>query len=211
MSGLVHQIGHHRARHGNVMNSDGIAELMNGVKASVIYSDPPWGTGNLKYWGTMNKKQTGDTGYTPPKEDAFIDQIFRICATYCDGPILLDMGVRWKDKFIEAGEAHGLIHHGYTTTVYGSKKRPLHHHVFSAQPIANPTAHFPLLEGMTGYAAVEEAIRPFAKPGGILLDPCCGMGYVARAATRLGMTFYGNELNRKRLQKTLNRLERDVN
>jgi predicted methyltransferase len=41
--------------------------------------------------------------------------------------------------------------------------------------------------------------------GDKILDPCCGMGYTAQIAIDNGMYFYGNELNAKRLQKTINR------
>ena len=29
-------------------------------KAYVFYSDPPWSDGNLKYWATLNNRQTGN-------------------------------------------------------------------------------------------------------------------------------------------------------
>ena len=41
----------------------------------------------------------------------------------------------------------------------------------------------------------------------IVLDPCCGMGYSAQAALDYGFSFRGNELNRKRLDKTLARFK----
>ena len=34
--------------------------LLEGRKANILYSDPPWGDGNLKFWATMNKKQTNN-------------------------------------------------------------------------------------------------------------------------------------------------------
>jgi len=42
----------------------------------------------------------------------------------------------------------------------------------------------------------------------IVLDPMCGMGYTAQATVDRGICFYGNELNEKRLGKTVKRLER---
>jgi 16S rRNA G966 N2-methylase RsmD len=51
---MITDIGIHRVQHGDIMN--GLDELMEGDKADFIYSDPPWGQGNLTYWQTMNKK-----------------------------------------------------------------------------------------------------------------------------------------------------------
>ena len=51
---MITEIKNHRVRHGNIM--DGIDDLMVGNQADFIYSDPPWGQGNLRYWQTMNKK-----------------------------------------------------------------------------------------------------------------------------------------------------------
>ena len=50
------------------------------------------------------------------------------------------------------------------------------------------------------------AVAPFAVPGGIILDPMCGMGYTAEAAKSNRMRFRGNELNQHRLDKTIARL-----
>ena len=43
---------------------------------------------------------------------------------------------------------------------------------------------------------------------GICLDPMCGMGFTAQASINRGMSFYGNELNKKRLEKTILRLKK---
>ena len=40
------------------------------------------------------------------------------------------------------------------------------------------------------------------------MDLCCGMGYTAQACIDNGLKFIGNELNEKRLGKTIGRLQR---
>lgn len=49
------RIGKHVVTHSDLMELD-INTLLEGEKVDMMYSDPPWGTGNLKYWQTMNKK-----------------------------------------------------------------------------------------------------------------------------------------------------------
>ena len=75
----ISQIGPHRVRHGSVMDS--LDELMGAEKADLIYSDPPWGQGNVKYWQTMNKKMTG----SEPVDidfDAFLGRLFEVYRKY---------------------------------------------------------------------------------------------------------------------------------
>lgn len=59
-----------------------------------------------------------------------------------------------------------------------------------------------------GIKTCEAVVGPLATPGGILLDPLCGMGLQARTALKFGMRFRGNELNEVRLAKTIMHLER---
>lgn len=61
--------------------------------------------------------------------------------------------------------------------------------------------------GSIGYETVIKTMKKFQKAGGIVLDPCCGKGYSAKAALELGMKFRGNELNSKRLAETIARLK----
>ena len=65
------------------------------------------------------------------------------------------------------------------------------------------------LEGLRGYQAVRSEIAHFAAPGDSILDPCCGKGDAARVAIEIGMRFFGNELNSKRLDETISRLQKD--
>jgi DNA modification methylase len=55
----------------------------------------------------------------------------------------------------------------------------------------------------TGADVSKNCIKAVAEEGAIVLDPCCGMGYTARAAVANKMRFRGNEFNSKRLQKTI--------
>ena len=67
---MITEIGPHRLRHGNL--HDGIGDLMLGERADIVYADPPWGPGNLKFWQTMNHKMTGAEPL-PTDIDAFLD------------------------------------------------------------------------------------------------------------------------------------------
>ncbi len=49
---------------------------------------------------------------------------------------------------------------------------------------------------------VAAAIAPWAEPDAILVDPCCGLGLMAKAAKKHKMRFFGNELNAARMART---------
>ena len=54
---MITEIGKHKVQCQDVMY--GIDDLMGSDKVDFLYSDPPWGQGNLKYWQTINNRHTG--------------------------------------------------------------------------------------------------------------------------------------------------------
>jgi len=204
---VIKQIGNHRVKHGDVM--EGIDDLMDGKKADIIYTDPPWGQGNIRYWQTMNKKMTGAEPTDIPFEK-FMLQIFKIGKAHAKNLMFVEFGIRWKDDIIRYGTEQGFIHNGIINLQYrsGSKLLPLHLHVFSKTTLDLSTEYIDSVTDTHGFDTLKKAIIPFTKEGKIILDPCCGMGYTAQIAKDTGMVFYGNELNSKRLEKTIKRLEK---
>lgn len=55
---MIQRIGIHSVALGSVEDIN-YQELLQGKRASILYTDPPWGDGNVRYWATMNKKMTG--------------------------------------------------------------------------------------------------------------------------------------------------------
>lgn len=204
---MIKNIGKHTVKCGDVMN--GIEDLMQGEKADIIYSDPPLGKGNLSYWQTINKRHTGQEP-VPQDLDAFLKNIFNIYATYGKGILFVEYGIRWRDQIIQMGMAAGYQHLRIIPLQYrsGSKLLPLDLHVFSRTHIQITDEYVRKVSGTHGYATLEAAVTPMSNKNYTILDPCCGMGYTAQIALDTGMRFLGNELNAKRLDKTIKRLEK---
>ncbi len=207
---MISDIGKHRVRHGNVMES--LDELMGNVKADIIYTDPPWGKGNLAYWQTMNTKMNGvekiDIDY-----DDFLNRIFDVAAKYLndDGILFVEYGQRWKDLVVEKAENVGFTCQLVIEMLYGnSPPRPLDLIIFSRKSLSISDEYQDAVYHTTGYKSLQAAITPFIDNQSVILDPCCGMGYTAQFAIDNGLTFYGNEINKKRLDKTINRLKKAV-
>jgi hypothetical protein len=213
---MVQVFGGHRVQAGDA--TAGLDTLMNGATAAVFYSDPPWGPGMMTYFQNLVRKQTGET---PAQPDylTLLRAVLYAAATFTDGPVFIEYGMQWADDVVRAASVAGCAHIATFDAVYTSTKRPLHVHLFAPPRadgallagVAASAAYRTAIASATGVAAVVAAIRPFVVPDGIVLDPCCGGGLVAKAAVRCGMRFYGNELNAHRLEPCTKWLRREVN
>lgn len=186
---------------------DDLAALV-AVPADLFYCDPPWGDGHLKWWRTMHRRATGEDA-RPVSLDAFLDRLFEVAVLHTtpDATIFVEYGLGWHDAITRRIAAYGLYLRALATPAYGSARRPLNLYVLSKakrDPLGDDYAA--AIDGTRGIDTLRTAVRPFAQPGQAILDPCCGMGYTAQLAVEHGLTFYGNELNATRLEKTIARL-----
>jgi DNA modification methylase len=204
---MITDIGIHRVQHGDIMN--GLDELMEGDKADFIYTDPPWGQGNLTYWQTMNKKMTGKER-NQIDYNKFIDYFFSLMSRYAKDKVVVEYGQQWHDDIVILSKRHGFIHNGSCKSLYrsGSKLLPLDMHFLSKLQPYEVTSEIQKdcmdLKGFTLVDKIFDHLCP--KNAGIVLDAMCGMGYTAQATVNRGIAFRGNELNAKRLEKTIARL-----
>jgi hypothetical protein len=207
---MITQVKSHKVKNGNVML--GIDDLMEGKKANIFYSDPPWGAGNISYWQTINKRYNGIEPEHIDYND-FLNQIFHLAQRHTSGMVLIEYGIKWEQDLINIGTKHGLIHLGVAQITYRSGSRMLPHqlHFFKTQDYAcnvNIQSIIDKITGRTGLKCVIDAAQDFKVENGIVLDPCCGLGMTAELAMHLGMNFYGNELNKKRLDTTIKKISK---
>lgn len=170
-----------------------VASVMGVDRATVVYSDPPWGEGNLRYWRTA----AGDS-LRPRWEDFRGQWCASVAAAIEPGaPVFVEMGERWADDFVAALAAVGIVVTRRWTVQYGHPPRP--NVLLYAGPVL-PAGFDP--SALNGPALPRACVAAVARPGTIVLDPCCGKGYTARAAVLAGMHFRGVELNAERLAVT---------
>jgi hypothetical protein len=161
--------------------------VLAGEKPHVIYSDPPWGPGNLMYWRTQNGER---------KRPSWPDFLGTLCdvlrtAMSAQTHVFVEMGTRWVDELAAAMAKRGLPERTRWTVAYGKPQRP--NVLWYAGPGVSCEP-----SGMSGEAMTTHALTAVARPGELVFDPCCGKGMTARCALRLGMRFAGVELNPKR-------------
>ena len=190
---LLDHIGPHRVLCGDVTRG-AIARLMGDERADVVYCDPPWGPGLLCTFMRA-------AGVESVAWSIFLDRFAESVATHRvpDGPIFLEMGLAWVDDLRMACDAHGIrldrqwgVHYGS-----GSSLRPSAL-LYGGPPL--PPSFDP--SGLRGAALPRACVMAVGRPGGIVLDPCCGKGYSARAAVAARMAFRGVEIGPLRLKET---------
>lgn len=162
-----------------------------GERADVVYSDPPWGPGNLMYWRTHNKETKR------PDWPMFLDTFCNVVAVNIkpNAHVFVEMGLRWVDELAQAMGDRGIHEAKRWTCYYSNPKLP------NVLWYAGPgTTTDPA--GMAGVAMTRRTLEGVASPNALVFDPCCGKGMTARCALRLGMRFAGVELNPKRAEVT---------
>ena len=203
------EIGKHIVSNEDVQNVD-FNKLLEGSKAHILYTDPPWGDGNMKYWCTLNKRHTGQE-IEAMSYKTLIKIIKDMIKNHVDGYVFLETGNQWLDETLE--DIKDVIYNQKVYSLrYKSGSKLLTNPVIVGT--TNPNLVLPNLDALEG--AIDEdslkiAIPLLAKEGAILLDPTCGMGNSARSAIQNKMRFVGNEFNSKRLEKTIKSLKKDEN
>ena len=200
-------IGPHRLRHGDLRG--GISDLMEGQLADFIYGDPPWGEANLRYWQTLNKRMTG-ADKLGIEYESFQHLYFKTISEVARDHCIIEYGERWREDIIQFSKDYGFKHMDVATSYYSSDNLPVDIHLISKSGQWEGGLPFKAAcHNFKGYGLVSKLFDMYLPEGAeIVLDPTCGMGYSARAAAERGAKFRGNELNRKRLGKTIDKLER---
>lgn len=196
----VREIGPHAVTLGSVTGEQ-VDTLMGGHRAEILYSDPPWGDSYMKMFATHTQKATGTRPVQPSYQE--------LCDRY--GDIVNRYVTEWV--FIENGlSAYQPMLEAVTPYLAAVEVQPMRYgDDLKAVLIVGRKTPGPLppltLEGLKGLSFVKHVLAQVADPGALVLDPCCGAGYTAKAAVHHGMRFRGNELNPARLAKTITYLE----
>ena len=204
----VEHIGPHVVAVGDVQRGavKSLVDVCDGELADIVYSDPPWGEGNLRYWRT----QAGDAAR--PAWSEFVETWTSTvsAALRPDGPMFVEMGLRWEANFARALEAVGRpIRYRWETQYKAGKGLLPVALLYSGPELRGDFNPSPLRGPALPRACVHEAARAMGLLGlpavfrGTVFDPCCGKGYTARAAVAAGMKFRGIELSPKRAGETI--------
>lgn len=199
---MLQQLGTDRLRDGAAHGA--MEELLQGSRARIFYTDPPWGPGMMTYFQNLAEKATGLAVDRITYDDLLRDLCTQAAAN-TDGPVIIEYGTQWSDDVQAIGLECGLTPEITISTRYAGGQ--YHVHVFSSPTTSvraearAPEYQVAVTSGKTGLQVVKAVIAPWVVEDAILVDLCSGFGLMAKAAKKAKMRFYGNELNPKRLKR----------
>lgn len=172
----------------DIMENDLSILFKDNIKANALYSDPPWGESNLKYWRTMNNQVGYEVNWME-----FLYRLKYLYNRYVDGPLMLETGLRFEKDLIHVfGEPIKKY-----ICVYGSKKNKNLLMIWKGSPFID-------LTGKSGVTLVYDCLRSIFndEQKRIIFDPCVGLGNTVKACKKLGWNVRANELNKERMLRT---------
>lgn len=193
--GDVWGVGPHRFMCADIEN-DSVAKMFESMPGhvQVIYSDPPWNTGNYNMFRTK-------AGIPYGNYSSFISRFVGMAAWLTPTDIYLQMGVPSMPIFEGKLEEIGYHCCGLWEMSYEAGVMQLYHgSLLGISDIDDPE------EG----AAVPWAISRSCSPGSIVFDPCVGGGTTAVVAARHGCIGYGCELIPAKLALCLHRMRQQT-
>lgn len=201
----IQNIGIHRLLCGDITQG-AVQRLMGDERADVVYSDPPWGPGNQKYWHTQNARGSAPLTDWPGFLRAFCRSIADVRKP--EAPVFVEMGTRWVADLDAAMAEAGLAFRARWIITYGPKNKPLPNvlnlygpaHVNFEMP--SPPHGEPVTRAVIS-GAMNQLWSLGRRTNRIVLDPCTGLGMTARITDTHGDLFRGTELNPARLARTV--------
>ena len=203
-----YRIHGHTVRHGDILDEN-IKNLTTPKSIDLYYSDPPWSSGNLKYWQTINKKQNRDAEFSKTTdEDVFLARLMDLVDHYAKDLVVLEYSKKYE-ALEKAIKAKGFHISCIAASVYNHQNLK-HVIVFAGRKPRSLAIELHRYKGLTLVNHIFSCLEPLLPEDATVMDLCCGMGYTAKAAIKRGWTFVGNEINKNRLQKTIKALNNGI-
>ncbi len=186
-----------------------IAELLRRGTADMIWADPPWGQGLLRYFYTLNKNRVARIDW-----DEFLTLFCGACLQMCpEGPIYVAMGNKWTEGLAKRMSEFGVREIDREIVYYPTGAGPRPCTLWLGATVDQPPLNVPA-EVVGSSTKARSLLRVVVwclqrhPKANIVLDLCCGKGQTARAAIRENRTFWGLELNPDRAEVTRKILNR---
>ena len=185
----------HRFAAGDVMQYGG--HLLGYGPYDLVYTDPPWNSGNRKMFHRFAGWEPTDT------YDEFYGNLIQHLKHVAAGPIAIDMGLKQADEQIGMLEDAGAHTWGIGKTTYGSN--PIRSCVLWVGAfVCRGDVRVP--DGLHMNAVNRWVLDTYAYPAGRYYDPCCGNLVFSWEAIKAGMLCSGAELIPNKLGQGLERL-----
>lgn len=173
------------------------------------YTDPPWGSGNLKYWATMNEKMTGTVRDALEQQELEKRVVDLIC-THVNHHAFIVYGVREAESIMALLRANKRVADvQYIEKRYRGGDGWLKNCVIAVNFVGSePVDWVPILTGQDGLAGLRVICDKFKGRFTTCLDVFIGIGYYLSTLDACGFRVVGNELNAARLSKAIGKVEK---
>jgi len=171
------------------------------------YTDPPWGSGNLKYWKTMNKKMT-NRDIDLIDQTQLEDRVVHLITSYVRNYAFIVYGVHQAQSLIDKLKSKSNVTDvQYYEKTYNSGNKPMLNCVICVTLNNAPIKDFSALENLHGLKGLHYVCDLFKDQFKTVLEMFVGIGYYLKILDKYGYDVIGNELNNARLQKALNKVK----
>lgn len=150
-----------------------------------MYTDPPWGLGNLRYWRTMNDQPKFDSNW-----DFFLERLKMQYKNHVivNGPALIEMGHRFVDDVVRFfGKPDSMY-----TCCYNNRKNTNVLLVYRCEVMD--------VTGKTGNDLVYSVLSSLKPAPKSVFDPCAGKGTTLKICKKLNISCHANELIKHRYE-----------
>jgi DNA modification methylase len=223
--GDLYELGGHRVLCGDSAKVDDLEKLMNGHKADMVFTDPPW---NVNYGDTSKDNAQGYKPRTIMNDNMgedfipFLMDVFAMTATYSKGgaptyvvmsaqewggmmKVMQDNGYHWsstiiwkKDRLVMSRKDY---HTQYEPIWYGwkegSRLKPVEDRKQSDVWEVKRPSDSPLHPTTKPVELIEKALINSSKNEDIILEQFCGSGSTLIASEKTNRICYGMELDPK--------------
>ncbi len=212
--GDIWLLGNHRLMCGDATSLDAVEKLMDGKKANMVYTDPPYGIDVVRKGKIGGDKSFGKNGfdgvikankYAPIIGDDSIESAlaaYEICLILKIKTILLWGGNFYAHKLPPAKcwviwdkETDGNFGDGEIAWCSADKSIRIFRHKWSGMIKASERGEKRVHPTQKPVALAEWAIDEFSADGKIILDLFLGSGSTLIACEKMGRTCYGMEMS----------------
>lgn len=169
----------------------------------VLFTDPPWGEGNLKYWKTINARNTGVV-IEQIGQDDMEERIVRIILSHIRSYGFVIYGVWQSCSMTERlSRLPTIVDIQVIPKMYRSGSKWLPNVIIISTKNGAEVLDWGRLRDTKGIETAEMVAEITRKTCQTMIDPFCGIGNYLKAFKSVGFTVVGNEVNRSRLNRSI--------
>lgn len=201
---MVQAIGRHRVACNSIEDAPH-RKLLEGNKARVLYTDPPWSDRMMSFFDTLQEKQTNEGGDGNLNVERMVDELGKVIQNHVDGYVFVywtennNIAQNRLDEYLAWSEEQYPL---YTDGDGNERKYVLYFGATSSEYQLDINVN-----GMNGLEMNRLIFDNVAVEDEFAYDPMCGQGNSAVGSIENGMRFAGNELNRKRVNDCVDRIK----